>query len=50
MFAPFGKIYDLEIYKGLLEIKECIGAKHYSLDEFYKERPEAELLKKAKEK
>jgi dihydrodipicolinate synthase/N-acetylneuraminate lyase len=31
MFAPFGKIYDLETYKGLLGIKECIGAKHSSL-------------------
>ncbi len=31
MFAPFGKIYDLEVYKGLLEIPQCIGAKHSSL-------------------
>ncbi len=31
MFAPFGKIYDLETYKGLLGIQECIGAKHSSL-------------------
>lgn len=31
MFAPFGKIYDLEIYAGLLEIPQCIGAKHSSL-------------------
>ena len=31
MFAPFGKIYDLSTYKGLLEIPQCIGAKHSSL-------------------
>lgn len=30
-FAPFGKIYDLETYSGLLEIPQCIGAKHSSL-------------------
>jgi dihydrodipicolinate synthase/N-acetylneuraminate lyase len=32
MFAPFGRIYDLETYGGLLSVKECIGAKHSSLD------------------
>jgi dihydrodipicolinate synthase/N-acetylneuraminate lyase len=32
MFAPFGKIYKLETYKGLLEIEQCIGAKHSSLN------------------
>ena len=31
MFAPFGKIYDLATYEGLLGIQECIGAKHSSL-------------------
>lgn len=31
-FAPFGKIYNLPTYAGLLEMKECIGAKHSSLD------------------
>lgn len=31
MFAPFGQIYDLEVYKGLLGIPQCIGAKHSSL-------------------
>jgi dihydrodipicolinate synthase/N-acetylneuraminate lyase len=31
MFAPFGKIYSLEVYKGLMEIRSCIGAKHSSL-------------------
>lgn len=31
MFAPFGKIYDLDVYAGLMEIPQCIGAKHSSL-------------------
>lgn len=31
MFAPFGRIYSLETYRGLLEIPQCIGAKHSSL-------------------
>lgn len=31
MFAPFGKIYDLETYAGLLGIPQCVGAKHSSL-------------------
>jgi dihydrodipicolinate synthase/N-acetylneuraminate lyase len=31
MFAPFGKIYSLEAYRGLLGVKACIGAKHSSL-------------------
>jgi dihydrodipicolinate synthase/N-acetylneuraminate lyase len=31
MFAPFGKIYDLEVYEGLVGIPQCIGAKHSSL-------------------
>ncbi len=31
MFAPFGQIYDLDVYKGLLDIEQCIGAKHSSL-------------------
>jgi dihydrodipicolinate synthase/N-acetylneuraminate lyase len=30
-FAPFGTIYDLETYAGLLDIPACIGAKHSSL-------------------
>jgi dihydrodipicolinate synthase/N-acetylneuraminate lyase len=30
-FAPFGKIYDLETYAGLLDVPACIGAKHSSL-------------------
>jgi dihydrodipicolinate synthase/N-acetylneuraminate lyase len=32
MFAPFGQIYDLETYAGLLEVPQCIGAKHSSLN------------------
>lgn len=32
MFAPFGKIYDLNTYAGLMDLPECIGAKHSSLD------------------
>ena len=31
MFAPFGQIYDLDTYAGLLDVRECIGAKHSSL-------------------
>ena len=31
MFAPFGKIYSLEVYRGLLGIRQCLGAKHSSL-------------------
>ena len=28
--APFGAVYDLETYRGLMEIPQCIGAKHSS--------------------
>ncbi len=31
MFAPFGRIYDLETYSALLDIPQCFGAKHSSL-------------------
>jgi hypothetical protein len=31
MFVPYGRIYDLDDYRGLLEIETCIGAKHSSL-------------------
>ncbi|MBZ0290427.1 MAG: dihydrodipicolinate synthase family protein [Anaerolineae bacterium] len=31
MFAPFGQIYDLDTYAGLLDVPQCIGAKHSSL-------------------
>ena len=32
MFAPFGTIYSLDAYRGLLGIKSCVGAKHSSLN------------------
>ena len=32
MFAPFGKIYDLDTYARLLDIPQLAGAKHSSLD------------------
>lgn len=31
MFAPFGKVYDLQTFAKIMSIKECIGAKHSSL-------------------
>jgi hypothetical protein len=31
LFAPFGRIYSLEVYRRLLGIRACIGAKHSSL-------------------
>ncbi len=31
MFAPFGRIYDLDTFGGLMQIPQCIGAKHSSL-------------------
>jgi dihydrodipicolinate synthase/N-acetylneuraminate lyase len=31
MFAPFGAIYDLDLYAGLISIPQCVGAKHSSL-------------------
>jgi dihydrodipicolinate synthase/N-acetylneuraminate lyase len=31
MFAPFGKIYSLEVYRDLLGVRKCTGAKHSSL-------------------
>ncbi|MBM3979510.1 MAG: dihydrodipicolinate synthase family protein [Planctomycetes bacterium] len=31
MFVPFGKVYDLEVYRGLLGVRACVGAKHSSL-------------------
>jgi dihydrodipicolinate synthase/N-acetylneuraminate lyase len=31
MFLPFGRIYSLDAYRGLMEIPECLGAKHSSL-------------------
>lgn len=32
MFAPYGRIYDRDTYRALLQIPQCIGAKHSSLD------------------
>ena len=32
MFAPFGAIYDLDTFHGMLSIKHCLGAKHSSLN------------------
>jgi hypothetical protein len=32
MFAPFGKVYSLDAYRGLLGVRKVIGAKHSSLD------------------
>ncbi len=32
MFVPYGRIVDAETYTALLEIPQCIGAKHSSLD------------------
>ncbi len=32
MFAPFGRIYSIELYERLLGINSCFGAKHSSLD------------------
>lgn len=34
VFAPFGKIYDLETFAGLLELPTCLGLKHSSLSRF----------------
>ena len=31
IFAPFGKVYSMEVYSQLMEIKSCVGAKHSSL-------------------
>ncbi len=31
MFVPYGRIYSLDAYRGLLGIPSCIGAKHSSL-------------------
>jgi dihydrodipicolinate synthase/N-acetylneuraminate lyase len=31
MFAPFGKIYSLDVYREMLGVQSCIGAKHSSL-------------------
>lgn len=30
-FAPFGRIYSLEVFRGLMGVRACVGAKHSSL-------------------
>ena len=30
-FAPFGRIYSMDVFRGLLGIPSCVGAKHSSL-------------------
>lgn len=40
MFLPFGRIYTLEVYEELMKIRQCIGAKHSSLQR----QPEWERL------
>ncbi len=32
MFAAFGRIYSLNVYRQLMQIRQCVGAKHSSLD------------------
>ena len=32
IFAPFGKVYSLDVYSQLMQIKSCVGAKHSSLN------------------
>ncbi|MCH2182427.1 MAG: dihydrodipicolinate synthase family protein [Mariniblastus sp.] len=32
MFAPFGRIYSTDVYRELLQIPQCVGAKHSSLN------------------
>lgn len=32
MFAPFGKVYDLEVVRGIMDVPSCVGVKHSSLD------------------
>ena len=31
MFVPYGRIFSLDAYEGMLEVPSCIGAKHSSL-------------------
>ncbi|MDB4614431.1 dihydrodipicolinate synthase family protein [bacterium] len=41
VLGPFGSVYDLETYGGLMEIPQCIGAKHSS----FERQPEWDRLK-----
>jgi dihydrodipicolinate synthase/N-acetylneuraminate lyase len=40
MFAPFGRIYELDTFRGLMGLKKCVGVKHSSL----KREPEWQRL------
>jgi len=31
MFVPYGRIYSLDAYRGMLDVPACVGAKHSSL-------------------
>lgn len=35
MFAPFGRIYSLDVYREMMAIDACIGAKHSSLSRLH---------------
>ena len=39
--APFGKIYDLDAFRGLLGVKQCVGAKHSS----FRRQPEWDRIR-----
>lgn len=41
VFAPFGRVYDLDTYRGLMALPKCLGAKHSSL----RREPEWERLR-----
>ena len=41
VFHPDGRIWDLDTYRGVLDIPQCVGAKHSSLER----RPEWERLR-----
>jgi len=30
-FAPFGRIYSLDVFRGLMSVPQCVGSKHSSL-------------------
>ena len=31
MFVPYGRIFSLDAYRGMMQIPQCVGAKHSSL-------------------
>ena len=45
-FAPFGRLLDLDTWSGLLDITECVGAKHSSLQR----EPEWDRLRRRDER